>query len=98
MKDIFYSSTFKKDLKKVKRYNNFKPDKFKNFVEKLAAGEKLPESACDHALSAASPKKYQGMRDFHLAPDICVIYNMDASSISLIRIGQHNHLGLTENL
>ena len=98
MREILYASTFAKDLKKVKKYSSFKADKLKNFVERLANGEQLPASAKDHKMSPSSPKHYKGMRDFHVAPDICVVYKMDDFSITLIRIGQHNHLGLTENI
>jgi mRNA interferase YafQ len=97
MREIFYTSTFEKDLKTVRKYSSFKADKLKSYINKLANGEKLPESAHDHKMKITSPKKYQGMRDFHIAPDIVVVYKIDDTSISLIRIGQHNHLGLTEN-
>ena len=68
------------------------------FVNKLAKGEQLPDSARNHKMSQVSPKHYRGLYDFHVAPDICVIYKMDDTSISLIRIGKHNHLGLTEDV
>lgn len=96
MREIYYTSAFNKDLKTVKNYPAFKSEKLKLFVGMLAAGEKLPESARDHKMKITSPKRYQGMRDFHVAPDIVVVYKIDEISISLIRIGKHNYLGLTE--
>lgn len=98
MKEILYSNNFKKDLRKVEKYSSFKKDKLKSFVEKLAAGESLPASAKNHKLAPSSPKKYSGMYDFHIAPDIVVIYKNDDSAIILVRIGKHNQLGLTEDL
>jgi mRNA-degrading endonuclease YafQ of YafQ-DinJ toxin-antitoxin module len=32
-----------------------------------------------------------------VAPDICVVYRMKEDTVELVRIGQHNDLGLTEN-
>jgi len=98
VREILYTSTFSKDLRKVKSYPAFKADKLKSFVNKLANGEALPDSAKNHPLSKVSPKHYRGMYDFHIAPDIVVVYKMDDTSISLIRIGKHNNLGLTEDI
>lgn len=98
MKEVYYYNSFDKDLKTVKKYPNFKKDKLKYFVNLLAEGKPLPENAKNHKLGPSSPKRFKGMYDFHVAPDICVIYSMDDTSISLIRIGKHNHLGLTEDI
>jgi addiction module RelE/StbE family toxin len=96
MRDILYTSTFKKDLKKVQKYSEFKSDKLKSFVNKLANGEALPESAKNHKM--ASNSHFKGLFNFHVAPDIAVLYRIDETSISLFRIGKHNNIGLTENL
>lgn len=96
MREILYTATFKKDLKKVKSYQSFKADKLKYFVNKLVDGEELPVSAKNHKM--ASNSSFKGFYNFHLAPDIVVLYKIDASSVSLIRIGKHNNLGLTENI
>lgn len=98
MKEIKYTNLFERDLKKVKSYPNFDGKKLKTYTNVLAAGGQLPRSAKNHKLSKSSPKAYKGMYDFHIAPDICVIYNLDQKSIVLIRIGKHNNLGLTETL
>jgi mRNA interferase YafQ len=96
MKEILYTNSFKKDLKKVQKYPNFKADKLKFFVNKLANNEELPETARNHKM--ASNSHFKGLCNFHVAPDIAVLYKIDDSSISLIRIGKHNNLGLTENI
>ena len=96
MREIFYTSTFKKDLKKVKSYPAFKGDKLKFYVNKLANGEKLPDTAKNHKMATNS--HFKGFYNFHLTPDIVVLYKIDDSSISLIRIGKHNNIGLTENI
>lgn len=96
MREILYTNTFKKDMKKVKSYSNFKADKLKFFVDKLVNGEPLPKNADNHKM--ASNSHFKDFYNFHLAPDIVVLYKIDDSSISLYRIGKHNHIGLTENL
>ena len=96
MREILYANSFEKDLKKVKSYKTFKADKLKYFVNKLANGEELPASAKNHKM--ASNSHFKGIYNFHVAPDIVVLYKIDDSSVALIRIGKHNNLGLTENL
>ena len=96
MREILYTNSFKKDLKKVRSYKIFKADKLKSFVNKLANGEELPASANNHKM--ASNSHFKGIYNFHLAPDIAVLYKIDDSSVSLLRIGKHNNLGLTEAL
>lgn len=98
MRDIYTTNNFERDIKKVKNYQSFKPNKLKQYIELLASGEELPANARNHRLSKTSPKEYQGLYDFHVAPDICVIYKLDDSSVSLVRIGKHNNLGLTETM
>ena len=63
----------------------------------LQRGESLPAKAKNHALSKSSPKEYKDCYDFHVVPDICVVYRLTKDAVELIRIGQHNNLGLTEN-
>ena len=96
MKELRTRSAFKKDLKKVSEYPNFPQELLKEYIDKLLNGKKLPEAARDHKMSKSSPRKYQGLRDFHLTPDICVIYKLENSAITLYRIGKHNNLDLTE--
>jgi mRNA interferase YafQ len=98
LREILYTNAFAKDLKKVKSYPSFNGDKFKGYVDDLANGNQLPMSAKNHKLSKSSPKEYKGMYDFHISPDICVVYNITPVSIKLIRIGKHNNLGLTEDI
>lgn len=96
MKELKTQSTFKKDMKKVEKYPNFPPELLKEYIRTLLKGEKLPVEARDHKLSKSSPSQYQGLRDFHLTPDICVPYRREDSRITLVRIGKHNNLDLTE--
>jgi addiction module RelE/StbE family toxin len=99
MRKVVITSKFKKDLKAVQKTPRFKKFafKFEDYVEKLRTGENLPPEAKNHPLAKHSPREYQDCWDFHAAPDVCVVYRMTGDTIELIRIGQHNNLGLTEN-
>ena len=96
MRKIEISPRFKKDLKTVAKYPNFKKAKLADYVNMLANGDDLPANARDHKMSKHSPQEYQGTKNFHVAPDICVIYKMDSDSVYILRIGKHNDLNLTE--
>ena len=98
MKIVKYTNQFKKDSQKVKQYPSFNRDTLESYVNLLASGQRLPDKAKDHALSKSSPKHYRGLRDFHISPDICVVYDLHKDSIILHRIGKHNNLGLTEDM
>lgn len=99
MRDIVLTTKYKKDMKALSK--NQRAAKYTailvDYLAKLQRGEPLPEKAKNHPLSKASPREYKDCWDFHVVPDICVIYRMTKTTIELIRIGQHNNLGLTEN-
>ena len=99
MRDLVLTTKYKKDLKGLSKNPLF--SKYSvilvDYLARLQRGEPLPEKAHNHTLSKSSPKIYQGCWDFHVVPDICVIYRKTKDTIELIRIGQHNNLGLTEN-
>lgn len=96
-KTIEITPSFKKSYKKVSGYKSFKRDKFTYAIDALANGNALPQQYHDHAMSKTSPKRLQGMRDFHVSPNIVVVYKIDKSSIVLYDIGSHQDLGLTES-
>lgn len=96
MKTIEISPRFKKDLKTVAKYKSFKEERLSDYINTLSDGNELPTSARDHKMSKHSPQEYQGTRNFHVAPDICVVYRMSSDIIYLLRIGKHNDLNLTE--
>ena len=97
MRSIVYGNTFKKDYKKVNNYPSFKKNTFQYVVDKIVKGEKLDPKFKDHKM-VASGVKYQGYRNCHIAPNICMIYDFSEDSITLIRIGSHSDLGLTESM
>ena len=100
MRNVIFTSKFKKDFKTAQKTPKFKKYafKFEDYVSRLCAGENLPKEADNHKLSKSSPKAYKDCYEFKAAPDVCVIYRMNNDSIELVRIGQHNDLELTENI
>ena len=98
MRNLKATNAFKKDMRIVSQYKSFDPEFFDKCLNNLKNNESLPNRCKDHKLSKTSPKKYQGFRDFHIAPDICVLYEIRSNDVILQRIGKHNNLQLTEDM
>ena len=86
---VVLSNRFKKDLKVVVR-RGYDLRLINDVVDKLAAGEKLPESNRDHRLSG----KYKNCRECHITPDWLLIYEIedDELILYLTRTGTHSDL------
>ena len=87
MRRIFYTTQFKKDLKRIRKQNK-DVTKLRPVIEKLAAGEALDEKHKDHPLRG----NYAGVRDCHIAPDWLLIYAIVEDELHLIRTGSHTEL------
>ncbi|HEY54557.1 MAG TPA: type II toxin-antitoxin system YafQ family toxin [Caldilineae bacterium] len=88
MRTIRYTSSFKKDFKRVKKRGE-NIDHLKTIITLLAQGEPLPESCRDHKLSGG----YSGLRECHLEPDWLLVYRYDGESeLILTRTGTHSDL------
>jgi addiction module RelE/StbE family toxin len=100
MREVKITPTFKRDMKSLQKNILFRKNAsiFEKYVELLRTGQSLPEKANHHPLAKQSPKHLKGCGDFHITPDLCVIYRMTADELQLIRIGKHNQLELTENV
>lgn len=96
MLNIKQTHKYKKDIQKVSKYKNFNKTKLNNTLKSIIENKPLPENMHDHSLKGY-PKNRE-IRDFHLNPDIVVIYEKTPDSIILIRIGKHNTLELTETI
>lgn len=97
MKKLTWTNKYAKQLKDVSTYPDYNENLLTEYVEKLRNNEKLPEKAKDHKLSKHSPGIYSGCRDFHLAPDIVVVYRLTQDALELVAIGKHNKLQLTSS-
>ncbi len=87
MYDIFRTSSFKKDYKKL--FNNDKAI-LKKVVTILANGEILDKEYKDHKLIG----NYLGCRECHLKPNLLLIYKIDNNilELALARVGTHSKL------
>ncbi len=89
MYNIRPTTTFQKDLKRVKR-RGYDISLLTEIIKKLAAGISLPEKNRDHLLSG----DYSGCRECHITPDWLLIYEIDGSDLILYltRTGTHSDL------
>ena len=99
-KQLVLRSTYVSDLKKVGSYPDYKKNVglLEEYFELLQNGQPLPQKAKDHKMAKHSPGELRFCRDFHLTPDIVVIYRNDGESIEIIHIGKHNNMRLTSSL
>lgn len=87
MYQIFRTSSFKKDYKKLSQKNK---DLLKEVLIKLANNETLEEKYRDHKLIG----NYLGCKECHIKPDLLLIYRIENQilELSLIRVGKHSEL------
>lgn len=88
MKEIRYTSQYKKDLK---RYLN-QPKKLaelRKVVEMLKEEKPLPEKYREHGLKG----EYSGCRECHIEGDFLLIWYDEINDvIALLRLGSHSEL------
>lgn len=89
MLEIYFSSKFKKDYKRIVKQGK-DPDILFHVVDLLAKEEPLPPQYRDHALTG----NYTGHRECHLQPDWLLIYKQEADrlTLTLTRTGSHSDL------
>lgn len=89
MLDIFYSSQFKKDYKRMKKQGK-SVELLLDVVEILAGEGALDPKYQDHALAGG----YIGHRECHVQPDWLLIYKIDGGQLllTLTRTGTHSEL------
>ena len=87
MYEIFRTSSFKKDYKKLSIQDK---GLVKEVVTSLANGEELSQEYQDHKLIG----NYLGCRECHLRPDLLLIYRLDNNilELALTRVGSHSKL------
>ena len=87
MYEIFRTSSFKKDYKKLSITDK---EILKEVVISLANGETLAEEYKDHKLIG----NYLGCRECHLKPDLLLIYRINDNilELALTRVGSHSKL------
>ena len=87
MYEIFRTTSFKKDYKKL---SNKEKTLLKPVVTILAKGKNLDEELKDHKLIG----NYLGCSECHVQPDLLLIYRIDNDilELALVRVGSHSKL------
>ncbi len=87
MYEIFRTTSFKKDYKKL---SNKEKVLLKLVVKTLAESKELDEELKDHKLIG----NYLGCRECHVQPDLLLIYRIDNNilELALVRVGSHSKL------
>jgi mRNA interferase YafQ len=87
MRELFYSSQFKKDSRLAQKQGKDLGE-LKNVVARLVSGEMLDEKLKDHALRG----NYAGTRECHVGPDWLLIYRITGNELHVLRMGSHAEL------
>ena len=89
MLDLRFTNQFKKDFKLAQK-RGFDLSEFETVVNKLRNREPLEERFKDHLLS----NNWKNHREFHLRPDLVVIYFIRQNELILemVRMGIHPDL------
>jgi mRNA interferase YafQ len=87
MKEIYRTSRFKKDVKRLKKQGK-DLSTFKQVIKKLAEDVELEEKYRDHKLIG----EVKGKRECHIEPDWLLIYESGEDDLILVRTGSHSEL------
>ena len=87
MYQIFRTSAFKKDYKKLSPQDK---EEVKRIIIRLANNEVLDPKYKDHKLIG----NYKECKECHIKPDLLLIYRIDANilELALVRTGNHSEL------
>lgn len=90
MREINYTTRFKKDIKVIKKQSFYDKELLEDIIKKLANDTPLEEKYRDHALQG----EYAGSRECHIKPDWLLIYvkSENKLTLSLSRTGTHSDL------
>jgi len=90
MRDIEFTSQFKKDYKRVKKDPNHKDlaSILDPVLEILINDESLASNFRVHKLVG----RYKGFEECHLMPDLLMIYLRTENKLKLTRLGSHSEL------
>jgi mRNA interferase YafQ len=87
MKTLLVENTFKRDLK-LCRKRGANMNVLDAVVQILSNGDPLPPKHRPHKLSG----EWNGFWECHVRPDLLLIYEVDDTSVRLIRLGSHADL------
>ena len=89
MREIKYTSQFKKDYKQARK-RGMDMNLLKEVIRMLQNEEKLPNKYRDHGLAG----EYIGIRECHIQPDWLLLYSLTGDKLILIlnRTGSHSEI------
>lgn len=88
MKELFLTSQFKKDFKRLKN-NPLRANKIIDVLEKLQKGEPLGKELKAHELKG----NYKNHMECHVENDVLLIWhNKEENTITAVRTGSHSEL------
>jgi mRNA interferase YafQ len=87
MREVIYTSTFRRDIKRLKRQGNA-CEKLFAYYELFYHEMPLPPHSHDHALKG----KWKGHRELHLESDWLLIYRIIDDAVYFVRTGSHAEL------
>ena len=87
MREIVYTSQFKRDYKKI-HLSKTDEARFLEIIDMLLSEDNIPARYKDHALIG----RWVGCRECHIKPDLLLIYKPEATIVKLMRIGSHSQL------
>lgn len=89
MLELVTTSTFRKDLKIIKK-RGYDLSLIEFVIDELLKENTLPQKYKDHVLTG----NYRGFRECHISPDWLLIYAVDKDKLVLIvsRTGTHSDL------
>ncbi|MBS7224869.1 MAG: type II toxin-antitoxin system YafQ family toxin [Clostridiaceae bacterium] len=89
MREIYFHTSFKKDVKRMKK-RGLPLTELHSVIELLANDTPLPAKYRDHALTG----NFSGLRECHIRPDWLLIYRLHENELilSLTRTGTHAEL------
>jgi mRNA interferase YafQ len=92
MREIVYLKKFKKDLERIVRGDKKRCEerrkRIRFVIECLAKKEKLVPEFRDHKLKGERGK-YKDRREYHIEPDLLLVYKLERNVLTLERIGSH---------
>lgn len=88
MRALIRTSQFKRDYKREKRTDGRLDETFVPIIAMLLGTDPLPDRLQDHALGGS----WKGYRDCHVKPDLVLIYEKSADTLTLMRLGSHSEV------
>lgn len=82
-----FSPRFKRDYKKLQTSSRA-ISATDQVIRLLVAGFRIPPKHRDHALKG----EWNSYRECHILPDLLLIYKIQGSQLSLVRLGSHAEL------